>query len=270
MSVPHGGDGLEHVRSADGTLIAVEQVTHGPRSLVTMPGGTNGRRLWSEATQLVGERFACWLMDRRGKGDSGDTNPYSFEREYEDITAVAASIGEDVVLAANSSAAVCLLGAAARGLQARALIVYEPPWPVESQPSQSEIFDEMDRLVSIGERDEAVTVGLRELVGLPAAAVEGMKAAPELWSERVANVHAWPREGRELERLPVGTAALTKITTPTLLLDGELSPDHLRRRTAAIADALPHVTVVQLQGQHHAALQSAPQLVADAIREFLD
>ena len=39
------------VTSADGTEIALEQVTDGPRPLVTLAGATAGRELWAEAAR---------------------------------------------------------------------------------------------------------------------------------------------------------------------------------------------------------------------------
>ncbi|MDT7741860.1 MAG: hypothetical protein QOE59_938 [Actinomycetota bacterium] len=61
---------LRYVTSADGTAIALEQVTDGPRTLVTIPGGTDARALWGEVARNLDGAFAVWLMDRRGKGDS--------------------------------------------------------------------------------------------------------------------------------------------------------------------------------------------------------
>jgi hypothetical protein len=98
---------LHHVTSADGTAIALEQITEGPRPLVTLPGATAGRGVWAEATRPLDGRFAVWLADRRGKGDSGDTEPYAFEREHDDLRAVAASFAGEAVFAAHSSWAVC-------------------------------------------------------------------------------------------------------------------------------------------------------------------
>lgn len=268
QDVPHERP-LRYVLSADGTAIAVERVTSGPRALVTMAGGTTGRRSWAGVAGRLDGTLACWLMDRRGKGDSGDTAPYSFAREHEDVAAVVAAVGGDgPVLAAHSSAAVCLLGAVAIGLPAQALVIYEPPWPLGIRPSLDAVYDEMDALVAAGDRDAALSLGLRALVELPPSVVEGMRGTPG-WSERLANVHVWPREGREIDRIAAGTAALSAIDVPVLLLDGEQSPDHLRRATAAVAAALPRSVVVTLRGQHHAALGSAPGLVADAVRDFV-
>ena len=259
---------LRYVTSADGTAIALEQVTDGPRTMVTVPGGTSGRALWAEAARDLDGEFSIWLMDRRGKGDSGDAGPYSFEREHEDLAAVARAFGGEAILAANSSGAVCLLGAAAAGLSAPALVVYEPPWPIAGRRPDTEILDEMDAHLAAGDRAAAVETGLRRLVGLPQAAIEAMARGPR-WAERVANAHTWTREGRELDRMPLGADMLAAIGTPTLMLVGEVSPQHIVASSAAVAEALPRATVVELAGQSHGALQTAPHLVSEAIRSTL-
>ena len=124
---------LRHVTSADGTPIVLERVTEGPRPLVTFPGATAGRGIWAAAAQALDGRFEVWVADRRCTGDSGDAAPYSFEREHEDLRAIAASFGDEVVFAAHSSRTVFLLGAAARGLPAAALVVYATCSSVTSQ-----------------------------------------------------------------------------------------------------------------------------------------
>ena len=63
-------------------------------------------------------------MDRRGKGDSGDTEDptaYSFEREYEDLAAVVGSFSSPVSVAGHSSGATCALGAAVHGVPVASL-----------------------------------------------------------------------------------------------------------------------------------------------------
>jgi hypothetical protein len=51
-------------------------------------------------------------------------------------------------------------------------------------------------------------------------------------------------------------------------LDGSESPEFLRPSTAALAAALPNVTVAVLDGQQHTAMDTAPQLFADVVVEF--
>ncbi|MDL5155260.1 alpha/beta fold hydrolase [Actinomycetospora termitidis] len=258
---------MRTVRSADGTAIAVEQVTDGPRPMVTVAGGPSGRASWAVAAEGLVGRFAVHLADRRGKGDSGDTLPYSFAREHDDLDALCADLGPDVVVAGHSSGAVCVLGAAARGLAASALVLYEPPWPLPGRPDDSATLDRMEAQLAAGDAEGALLTGVRELVQAPEAAIEGMRRSP-IWPSRVANAAAWPREGRELVRMPVGTEGLADIGMPVLMLLGEHSAGHLRDSTAAVAAALPHATVVELPGQAHAALQTAPDLVARVIAEY--
>jgi pimeloyl-ACP methyl ester carboxylesterase len=258
---------LRRVTSADGTSIALERVTEGPALLVMVPGGPYGRRAWAVVAALLEGTHSCWLMDRRGKGDSGDTAPYSFQREYEDVATAVKSFDEPVAVAGHSSGAVCVLGAAACGTKMASLILYEPPWPDDDWHPPTAHADQMDALIAAGQAERALELGLRDMVGLPAAAVEAMRGAPG-WADRVALVHTWPREVREVALLSPDLAPLQRIVAPVLLLDGETSPAHHRHATSAIAAALPNATVAELPGQGHTALLTAPQLVADAIRHF--
>jgi pimeloyl-ACP methyl ester carboxylesterase len=257
---------LRRVTSADGTSIALERVTEGPAVLVTVPGGPNGRRAWTAVASLLEGTHSCWLMDRRGKGESGDTAPYSLEREYEDVEAAANSFDAPIVVVGHSTGAVCALGAAARGARISGLVLYEPPWPTDGGHPPTAHADEMDELIAAGQPERALQRGLEE-VGLPASAIEAMRGGPG-WADRVALVHTWPREIREIALLSPDLTALQRIVFPVLLLDGTVSPAHHRRATAAIAAALTDPTVTELPGQGHTALVTAPRLLADAIRTF--
>jgi pimeloyl-ACP methyl ester carboxylesterase len=210
--------------------------------------------------------YSCWLMDRRGKGDSGDTGSYSLQREYEDVAAAADSFDGPVTVAGHSTGAICVLGAATRGAQLAGLILYEPPWPYEGWQSPTAHADEMDELIAEGKPEHALERGL-QVVGLPPAAIEAMRGGPG-WAERVALVHTWPREIREVARLSPDLTPMRTIVAPVLLIDGEMSPPHHRNATSAIAAALPASTVAELPGQSHTALGTAPHVVADAIRSF--
>ena len=65
------------------------------------------------------------------------------------------------------------------------------------------------------------------------------------------------------------TYPVWRFVTSTPMLLGEQSREHLRRSTHAVAEALPDATVVDLPGQGHAALQTAPDLVADVLLRHL-
>jgi pimeloyl-ACP methyl ester carboxylesterase len=77
--------------------------------------------------------FTVFAYDRRGRGDSGDTQPYAVEREVEDLAAVIDAAGGPAFVFGHSSGAVLALEAA-RLLpgKIKKLAMYEPPFPMRS------------------------------------------------------------------------------------------------------------------------------------------
>jgi pimeloyl-ACP methyl ester carboxylesterase len=260
-------DRLRRVVSADGTEIVLERVTDGDHDLLLVPGGPSRRARWAAVAAGLAGRWSCWLVDRRGKGDSGDTAPYALEREYEDLAAAVASFPGPVALAGHSSGAICVLGAAGLVTPA-ALVLYEPPWPVARPRVPAERIDAVDDLVARGDRDAAVALAFREMVGVPEPVLARLRRSPA-WSESTDLIHTWPREMRAVEALPGDLGVLAGITAPALVLVGGASPEHLRVSSRAVAAALPSATTVQLEGQDHSALATAPDVVAAAIRDGL-
>jgi len=99
---------MDKVRSKDGTLIAYERSGKGP-ALVLVHGTTADHTRWAPVLPMLEQKFTVYAIDRRGRGQSGDSVVYSLEREYEDIATVVASIREPVNLLGHSyGALVCL------------------------------------------------------------------------------------------------------------------------------------------------------------------
>jgi pimeloyl-ACP methyl ester carboxylesterase len=69
----------------------------------------------------------CARRDRRGRGASGDTPPYSIEREIEDLDALIGAAGGSACVFGHFSGATLALLAAARGLAITRLALFEPP-----------------------------------------------------------------------------------------------------------------------------------------------
>src|ERR1700709_2569501 len=105
-----GSRAFESVTSLDGTDIAVESMGTGP-ALLLVDGAFCGRTFGPSrdlAKELAND-FTGYFYDRRGRGDSGDTAPYSVAREVEDLSAVLAHIGgRPFVYAISSGAALAL------------------------------------------------------------------------------------------------------------------------------------------------------------------
>src|SRR5690348_5989357 len=86
----HAQTSISTVKSADGTPIAIECAGAGP-SLVIVHGGTGDRTRWTPLFPLLASKFLVCAMDRRAHGGSGDTAPYSLQKEVEDVVAVVAA-----------------------------------------------------------------------------------------------------------------------------------------------------------------------------------
>src|SRR5215469_10298131 len=118
---------VETVTSADGTAIAYDRAGDGPVLIVTV-GAFCTRHTFVPPRDLT-QRFTVITYDRRGRGDSGDSEPFAPEREYEDLAAVAAAAGtERPYVFGHSSGAAIALRAVAGGLPVASIVAYEAPF----------------------------------------------------------------------------------------------------------------------------------------------
>ena len=122
---------MKTVQSADGTTIAFDQLGKGP-ALILVNGALGQRAMDSETTQLaplLAEHFTVFHYDRRGRGDSTDTQPYAVEREIEDIEALITEAGGSAFLFGISSGAALAMEAAIKlGDKVKKLAMYEAPY----------------------------------------------------------------------------------------------------------------------------------------------
>src|SRR2546422_2151546 len=124
-SVGKGGRILTAV-SADGVRIVYLRLGQG-RPLVIVGGALYDHRRWLKVAHLLSGRLTVCVMDRRGRGGSGDANDYIPEREIDDIAAVIAATGGVCRLLRPPSRAPLFPPAALAGLPHRWVVLYQPP-----------------------------------------------------------------------------------------------------------------------------------------------
>src|SRR5712692_352204 len=92
------------VTSKDGTKIAYDKLGDGP-AVILVAGALCSRSFWSgpELATLLAPGFTVYNYDRRGRGESGDTQPYAVEREVEDLTALLEEAGGSAMVFGGSS-----------------------------------------------------------------------------------------------------------------------------------------------------------------------
>jgi pimeloyl-ACP methyl ester carboxylesterase len=254
---------METTTSADGTVIAYDRAGEGP-VLIVCVGAFCTRRTFEPPPSLTGQ-FTVVTYDRRGRGDSGDTQPFATEREYQDLAAVAAAAGgEPPFVFGHSSGAAIALRAAAAGLHVAGIVAYEAPFTNdETPPSGPDPAARIRELVAAGRERDAVMFWMSDVVHLPEQATAGMADAP------------WVTALEPLARtLPYDIAVtdggvpadeLKKIGAPVLIIGGGNSPAWFRRSVAEQAAATPGARLRVLDGYDHNA---PPEVVAPILAGF--
>lgn len=250
------------VRSKDGTAVGYLRLGTGP-PLVMVHGSLGVAEAWLAVANLLAGSFTCYLMDRRGRGRSGDAQDYSIEREYEDIAAVLRAAGGKPHLIGHSYGAVCALGAALE-TPVDKLILYEPPAGVVFGRE----VEDYRQAIAAGDPEKALEIGITRIVGVPQSQFEAMRAN-SMFPMFKALAPGWVREMQEIERLGTSLDCYGAIESPVLMLLGSETSDSLKDSTAKLTRMLPNARVSELAGEGHGALRTAPELVAGRVREFL-
>src|SRR5688572_30447094 len=114
--------------SKDGTRIAYDKRGRGP-ALILIEGALSVGSSGHPLAELLAPEFTVYCYDRRGRGGSTDTQPYSVQKEVEDVEALVAAAGGPVFLYGQSSGGALALESALRlGTRVRKLAVYEVPY----------------------------------------------------------------------------------------------------------------------------------------------
>ena len=118
---------VEEIVSRDGTTIGVWRSGDGP-PLVLVHGAAADHSRWAPVLHALEHGFTVLAIDRRGRGASGDANDYAIEREYEDLAAVLASVGEEAAdVLGHSYGGICALECALLTAGISKLVLYEAP-----------------------------------------------------------------------------------------------------------------------------------------------
>jgi len=258
---------MKQAISKDGTAIAYERSGNGP-ALILVDGALCSRAFgpMPKLAPLLARHFTVYVYDRRGRGQSGDTQPYSKEREVEDIAALIQEAGGSAFLLGLSSGAALALEAAASGLDVKKVAAYEPPFVDDSgQNGGAEHERQLETLLAAGDRGGAVRYFMRSMVGVPAPFVVMMQLMPWIWRKLKAVAHTLPYDAAVMSGFKVPKARLASIKIPTLAMHGSKTDVRLQKATQAVADAVPGAQHRTLAGQTH---NVKPAVLTPAVVEF--
>ena len=213
---------MSQVRSQDGTAIAYARSGSGP-ALILVDGALCSRAFGPSAklAPLLAPHFTVYTYDRRGRGESGDTQPYAPARELEDIAALIAEAGGSASLLGLSSGGALALEAAAAGLPINKVIAYEPPYVDDAgQRGGAAHGGQLQGLLASGNRGGAVKYFMKDMVGAPAPMVVVMRLMPWIWRKLEAVAHTLPYDAAVMTGFRIPRARLASIAVPVLVMNG--------------------------------------------------
>ncbi|MFK4869858.1 alpha/beta fold hydrolase [Streptomyces sp. CSMPJR101] len=252
--------------SADGTSLAYASRGEGPPVILVSGAMSTGDTV-APLAEALADRFTAVVYDRRGRGASGDTQPYAVEREVEDLAALIGAVGGEAALYGVSSGGALALRAAASGLPVRRIAVYEVPFAVYEGGAE-ERAEYTERLTSALEQDrrgDAVELFLR-LTGLGEGLIQGARQSP-MWPGMESIAPSLAYDDAVMGDGLVPEARLASITAPVLSLAGGASPEWMREAARIVADTAPRGTYRVLERQSHMV---EPEVLAPVLAEFFD
>ena len=252
------------VTSKDGTRIAFERSGAGP-ALIIVGGSLADHHFYAPLAEELAEHFTVYNFDRRGRGQSSDTEPYAVEREVEDLGALIADAKEPVFVYGHSAGSALALRAAAAGLNIARLALADPPFTPRGEDDEAAKAEHAEQAARIQElNDKGDYTGSAKFFlkdyGLSDEDLEAMFQSPA--GEGMLDcARALPYDYAMLGDGLVPTDLAAKVEVPTLILAAEAMPETAQ----ALTDAMPNAHFQAMEASAH---ELAPEVLAPVLKEF--
>jgi pimeloyl-ACP methyl ester carboxylesterase len=275
------------VTSTDGTRIGYRQLGTGP-GIVVLHGTMESAESHMQLAEALADTFTVYLLDRRGRGQSGPTGAdYGLHQEIDDLAAVLTATGAQNVFGVSSGGIIALQAALALPAIQK-VAIYEPPLFV-SEPLPSALLARYEAEIAEGQVAAAlVSAMLAAQMGPPIFARIPRKLLELLTTLGLRSEDKKAKPGDVTMRLLAPTLhndfqlvvemadrldSVKALQAEVLLLGGSKSPGYLRAALDALAQALPRVQRTEFTGLNHGGSGNTnrggrPEQVAQELRRF--
>jgi pimeloyl-ACP methyl ester carboxylesterase len=247
-------------------------------TVVLVHGSWNGRQAWAFVVERLADSFQVVSYDRRGHGES-DAPPEA-GTVHDDVADLAAliealGVGPAYVVGNSYGACIALRLAAEQPLAVRAVVAHEPPLLrlLDSTPEHREIAQPVWKdLDVVRERLES-----DECAGAAEYFVEHVALGPGAWSMLppevqqlfIDNARTYLGELRDPDALTIDVEALTSISKPVLVTQGDQSPQFFAPVIEVVASNVSGVRRETIPGAGHVPHVTHPDQYSDIVRRFV-
>jgi pimeloyl-ACP methyl ester carboxylesterase len=238
---------MHYVISTDATRIAYDRAGDGP-PVILVVGAFNDHTTGTPLAEFLAPYFTVFCYDRRGRGESTDTLPYTVTREVEDLGALIDAAGGSACVFGYSSGACLSLLAAAKDLPIKRLALYDAPY--SSKPDPIDHATRLSQFIASGRRGEAVEYFQSRVVGIPDELVAQFRHAPFRPAlEAMAPTLVY--EAMIIGDRSVPLQLASSVKTQTLLMAGGASAPFMADSARTLAAAMPDARARVVEGQTH-------------------
>lgn len=242
---------MKNVTSKDGTKIVYDIHGSGP-VLIYITGAICFRNFppIQKDVKIFSEEFTVYNYDRRGRGDSEDTCPYTVEKELDDIEALIKTVGGPVFLYGHSSGAVLALEAALKmPTKISKIAIYDPAYAQNEKDNEEYLktYQKVKHLLAEGKNARALRsflagIGMPKIFTYMLALMPGWKTMKALAPTLVYDM---------LLTSEVPPAKMSKVSVPTQIIYGQNSPLSIQNVSAQLAQIIPQSSLMQIDKQDH-------------------
>lgn len=264
---------MPHVTSADGTTIGYDRLSSNGPAVILVSGGLDDGTESIPLGRHLTDRFAVTVYRRRGRGDSGDTQPYAVQREVEDLAAIIDAVDGRAHLFGASSGGALALEAAAAGLPVDRIAVHEVPYLLgdEMLVAWRAYQAELAAALDADDRDEALRLFMR-LAGSPNEHIAAAEADP-VWNALRALAPTLLYDAACIGDGPPPAERLARVTQPVFLTTGVTIDPHSAGLPVDFFGAAADATAACLPNARRATLEVPghvpdPTLLGSALSNF--
>lgn len=261
--------------SADGTRIGFDRTGAGP-ALILIDGALCRRGIGPNAqlAQRLRARFTVITYDRRGRGESTDSQPYAIRREIDDLaTLIDVAGGTAHLYGISSGGALALEAAALLGGRVDRVAVFELPLRPDTLTANvpDDLVTTLDGLLDADRRGEAVKLFMRQAAHVPAPLVAAMPLFRGGWSKNKQLAHTLRYDLAVTQGDAPAAARWEAVSAPSLVMSGGKSPAWIHDASARLAEVLPNARHRVLDSQrHYVKADAMAPVLADFLTAELD